>query len=410
MGGLAPPGRRGQGNSSQWVSRKDGEQEGEFMTGRFTRVLLVTTALTTLLVPAVGSIASPQEEQDDLAAELDEIRDRIDTREDQAASKKDLIDQLNVDITDLQIAINKLDQEITEVEGEVRDAQSRVDATKADIAKVQDMAVDQAVALYKGGTIETIDALLESEDLSELNDRVQMLGVAAEENTGALVKYGRLKVELQDEYEELFTLKTDLDAKLANREQFQTELADRRTVLKAELAKLNVKIEEDKALEEEKQEKYDDITAEILAAQAPVGTSVVPSGVAPNTGGPSASGFVWPLNGAVTSGYGYRWGRMHEGIDIDGYTGQPIVASKSGRVISAGDAGDGYGTKVVIDHGGGYSTLYGHMSSLGTSGGASVSQGQVIGYVGCTGSCTGDHLHFEVRVNGAPRDPLAYLP
>ncbi len=101
---------------------------------------------------------------------------------------------------------------------------------------------------------------------------------------------------------------------------------------------------------------------------------------------------------------------MHEGIDIDGYSGQPIVASKSGRVISAGDAGDGYGTKVVIDHGGGYTTLYAHQSRLGVSTGASVSQGQVIGYVGCTGSCTGDHLHFEVRINGSPQNPLSYLP
>jgi murein DD-endopeptidase MepM/ murein hydrolase activator NlpD len=381
------------------------------MTGRFTRVLLVTTALTTLVIPAVGSIASPQEKQDELADELDEIRDRIDMRADQAASKEDLIDQLSADITDLQIAINNLDQEITEVEGEVRDAQSRVDATKADIAKVQDTAVEQAVALYKGGTTETIDALLDSQDLSELNDRIQMLGVAAEENTGALVRYGRLKVELQEQYEELFALKTDLDAKLADRQEFQTQLADRRTVVKVELAKLNDKLEEDKALEEETEERYDDITADILAASAPSGTApVLPTGGTPNTGSPSASGFVWPLNGAVTSPFGYRWGRMHEGIDIDGYTGQPIVASKTGRVISAGDAGDGYGTKVVIDHGGGYTTLYGHMSSLGTSSGASVSQGQVIGYVGCTGSCTGDHLHFEVRVNGAPQDPLAYLP
>ena len=238
-----------------------------------------------------------------------------------------------------------------------------------------------------------------------------MLGVAAEENTGALVKYGRLKVALEDQYDELFALKTDLDAKLADREEFAIQLADRRTLVKAELAKINDKLQDDKALEEEKEEQYDDITDEILAAAAPAGSApIVPSGGTPDVGSPSASGFVWPLNGAVTSPFGWRWGRMHEGIDIDGYTGQPIVASKAGRVISAGDAGDGYGSKVVIDHGGGYTTLYAHMSSMGTSNGASVSQGQVIGYVGCTGSCTGDHLHFEVRVNGAPQDPLGYLP
>jgi murein DD-endopeptidase MepM/ murein hydrolase activator NlpD len=381
------------------------------MTGRFTRVLLVTTALTTLLVPAVGSIASPQEERDELADELEEIRDRIDLHEDEAANKEELVKTLSADITDLEIAINQLDQEIADVEGEVRDAQSRIDATKADISKVQETAIEQAVALYKGGTTETLDALLDSSSLGELNDRIQMLGVAAEENTGALVKYGRFKVELEDEYDELFALKSDLDAKLSDRQEFQAELADRKTVVEAELAKLNDKLDEEHALEDEKEEEYDDITAEILAASAPSGSApVVPVGGAPDVGSASASGFVWPINGAVTSPFGWRWGRMHEGIDIDGVTGQAIVASKAGTVISAGDAGDGYGTKIVIDHGGGFTTLYAHQSSLAVGNGASVSQGQVIGAVGCTGSCTGDHLHFEVRVNGAPQDPLAYLP
>ena len=379
------------------------------MTGRFTRALLVTTALTTLLVPAVGSIASPQEERDEIADELEEIRDRIDVHEAEAGNKRELINTLSADITDLEIAINKLDQEIADVEGEVRDAQSRIDATEADISKVEDTAIEQAVALYKGGTTESVDALLESTTLTELSDRIQMLGVAAEENTGALVKYSRFKVELEDEYDELFALKTQLDAKLADREEYQVELSDRRTVVEAELAKLNDKLDKEHALEDKKEEEYDDITAEILAASAPSGAPV-PTGGIPDTGSASASGWIWPVNGAVTSPFGFRWGRMHEGIDIDGVTGQAIVAAKAGRVISAGDAGDGYGTKVVIDHGGGFTSLYGHQSSLAVSNGASVSQGQVIGAVGCTGSCTGDHLHFEIRVNGAPQDPLAYLP
>jgi murein DD-endopeptidase MepM/ murein hydrolase activator NlpD len=379
------------------------------MTGRFTRALLVTTALTTLLVPAVGSIASPQEERDEIADELEEIRDRIDVHEAEAGNKRELINTLSADITDLEIAINKLDQEIADVEGEVRDAQSRIDATEADISKVEDTAIDQAVALYKGGTTESVDALLESTTLTELSDRIQMLGVAAEENTGALVKYSRFKVELEDEYDELFALKTQLDAKLADREEYQVELSDRRTVVEAELAKLNDKLDKEHALEDKKEEEYDDITAEILAASAPSGTPV-PTGGIPDTGSASASGWIWPVNGAVTSPFGFRWGRMHEGIDIDGVTGQAIVAAKAGRVISAGDAGDGYGTKVVIDHGGGFTSLYGHQSSLAVSNGSPVSQGQVIGAVGCTGSCTGDHLHFEIRVNGAPQDPLAYLP
>jgi murein DD-endopeptidase MepM/ murein hydrolase activator NlpD len=100
---------------------------------------------------------------------------------------------------------------------------------------------------------------------------------------------------------------------------------------------------------------------------------------------------------------------MHEGIDIAIPAGTPIRAAKAGRVILAAYT-SGYGNYTCIDHGGGLSTCYAHQSSYATSTGASVSQGQVIGYVGCTGSCFGDHLHFEVRVNGAAVDPLGYLP
>jgi murein DD-endopeptidase MepM/ murein hydrolase activator NlpD len=122
----------------------------------------------------------------------------------------------------------------------------------------------------------------------------------------------------------------------------------------------------------------------------------------------SSSGFVWPVAGPVTSGFGWRWGRMHEGVDIAAPTGAPIVASASGVVIYAGWM-DGYGNLVVVDHGGGLSTAYAHQSSIGVAVGQSVAQGQTIGYVGCTGHCFGSHLHFEVRVNGAAVDPLGYL-
>jgi murein DD-endopeptidase MepM/ murein hydrolase activator NlpD len=98
---------------------------------------------------------------------------------------------------------------------------------------------------------------------------------------------------------------------------------------------------------------------------------------------------------------------MHTGVDMDGNTGQPIRAAKSGRILGVA-CGGGYGNCTVIDHGGGVSTLYAHMSRKAVSGG-SVERGQVIGYVGCTGSCTGSHLHFEVRVNGNPRNPMGYL-
>ncbi len=123
---------------------------------------------------------------------------------------------------------------------------------------------------------------------------------------------------------------------------------------------------------------------------------------------PSSAGLVWPVSGPITSPFGWRWGRMHEGIDIGVPYGTPIHAAAAGTVIYCGWE-EGYGNLVVIDHGGNLATAYGHQSSIAVSCGESVAQGQVIGYVGCTGHCTGPHLHFEVRIDGNPVDPLGYL-
>jgi len=123
---------------------------------------------------------------------------------------------------------------------------------------------------------------------------------------------------------------------------------------------------------------------------------------------PSSSGLIWPVNGPVTSPFGYRWGRLHAGIDIGVPYGTPIHAAAAGTVVLAGWTG-GYGNYTCIDHGGGLATCYAHQSSFAVSTGAQVSQGQVIGYVGSTGHSFGAHLHFEVRINGNPVDPLGYL-
>ncbi|HEY7793769.1 MAG TPA: peptidoglycan DD-metalloendopeptidase family protein, partial [Gaiellaceae bacterium] len=123
----------------------------------------------------------------------------------------------------------------------------------------------------------------------------------------------------------------------------------------------------------------------------------------------SGSGAVaWPVSGPVTSGFGIRWGRMHEGIDIAVAEGTPVRAAAAGTVIYAGWLG-GYGNLVVVDHGNGLSTAYAHNSSLGVGVGQSVAAGEVVSYSGNTGNSTGPHVHFEVRVNGSAVDPLGYL-
>ncbi len=140
-----------------------------------------------------------------------------------------------------------------------------------------------------------------------------------------------------------------------------------------------------------------------LAAQIRSGSVNVPSTV--SVGG--SGQFSWPVSGPITSGFGFRWGRMHEGIDLGVGFGTPIGAAAAGTVIVAGWSG-GYGNLVVVSHGT-ISTAYGHMSSIAVSSGQQVSRGTVLGAVGSTGHSTGPHLHFEVRVNGTPQNPVNYL-
>jgi murein DD-endopeptidase MepM/ murein hydrolase activator NlpD len=143
-----------------------------------------------------------------------------------------------------------------------------------------------------------------------------------------------------------------------------------------------------------------------IEAQIKAADSGLPPGETPTS--PSAAGLIWPAAGPITSPFGMRWGRMHDGIDIGAPMGAPIHAAASGQVIYAGWM-SGYGNLTVIDHGGGIATAYGHQSKLEVSVGDQVTQGQQIGLVGSTGHSTGPHLHFEVRVNGAPVDPMGYL-
>jgi len=142
------------------------------------------------------------------------------------------------------------------------------------------------------------------------------------------------------------------------------------------------------------------LAAAIRDAQAGAGST--------GTGVPSAAGFIWPVDGVVVSGFGMRWGRMHEGIDIAASSGTPIRAAASGTVIHAGWLG-GYGNLVVIDHGNGLATAYAHASSILVGVGQQVAQGETVSLVGSTGHSSGPHLHFEVRINGVAVDPLLYL-
>lgn len=151
---------------------------------------------------------------------------------------------------------------------------------------------------------------------------------------------------------------------------------------------------EDAAAEEEPEEDAEE------AEQAEEAVAAAPA--------PSGGGFSWPTSGSVTSGFGERWGRQHAGIDIASSPGTAVAAARGGTVASAGTEG-GYGNSVVIAHGDGFATRYAHLESIAVSAGQSVSTGTYLGGMGCSGSCTGTHLHFEIRINGAAVDPMGYL-
>ncbi|MDP1803921.1 MAG: peptidoglycan DD-metalloendopeptidase family protein, partial [Acidimicrobiales bacterium] len=220
------------------------------------------------------------------------------------------------------------------------------------------------------------DEQMEKENLAEA------ASVAADRKKAAAEKLAGLEKARNEQVK----LKSALDARI---EQVTSEVA----ALSREEATLSALIRSRQA--------------EASRAPAPAAASAAEANAAPARVG--RSGVAWPTNGSVTSGFGYRWGSLHAGIDIANGIGTPIRAAKGGTIILAGWNG-GYGNCIVIDHGGGFSTLYAHMTRLRASDGQRVSQGDLIGDMGSTGNSTGSHLHFETRVNGSPQDPTRYLP
>ena len=369
------------------------------MLSRGGRAWIALTLLATLLIPAAGSIAGPREELQEKKAALEELQEQIDAHEAQADSLEEEADAINDNMVRLRKELAKLDAEIAEIESDVRTAQARIDALQAEIDRIEQIATRQAVSLYKSGATETLDALLNARSLTELDNRVEMLGVAAQENTGALIQFGRLQVEVEAAHQILFDEKQRLEGARERQSTVLASLDEQHRKLAAKLAALEARLGEEHSHEGSLEDAIQGIEATILEKTTLHSVAIL---------GKSSQGFIWPLNGAINSYYGPRWGRMHTGIDIDGTTGQPVVASASGTVILASSY-SGYGNAVIIDHGG-IQTLYAHLSAFDVSEGQQISQGKIVGRVGCTGSCTGDHLHFEVRVNGSPVDPLDYLP
>ena len=274
---------------------------------------------------------------------------------------------------------------------------------------------NRLVDLYEGGDPSTLEVLLGSKSVGDLITKAQLVDSIGIQDKKISEEVGSAKerVRLQRAHTKRFRSLVAAETRtIAIRASQVRALRDQLLASRDRLAAArSAKRESLQNVKESKAEYLHEVAGLQAASAALAGqirTAQSTSSYSPGDATPSAAGFIWPVNGPVTSPFGWRWGRMHEGIDIGAAYGTPIHAAASGRVIYAGWM-SGYGNLVAIDHGRGISTAYGHQSSIAVSNGQIVSQGQTIGYVGCTGHCFGPHLHFEVRINGSPVDPLGYL-
>ncbi len=277
---------------------------------------------------------------------------------------------------------------------------------------------NRLVSIYKQPEPGTIDLVLQAKSFQDVLDELNYLGIVAkaDKTIAAQVQSAKLQVSAARKHTAAIRLTVTNEANKIN--AYVQQEANLRTSLLVSQGKLAVvkssksqALFETKAQEQAAQRESDAIQsasaaieAKIRAAQA--GADDNPSGTIAT---PSAAGLIWPVQGPITSPFGPRWGGFHPGIDIGIPEGTPIHAAAAGTVIYCGWE-SGYGNLVVIDHHNGLATAYAHQSRIAVACNQNVNQGDVIGYSGCTGFCTGPHLHFEVRVNGSPVDPLGYLP
>lgn len=391
-------------------------------------LLLAAIALAAAAASAAGT--NPSDRKADVDAQLSRVHDKI------AA--------LQARESTLKSEIATVTTRIRALEGRVGGAQARLEPLERDLELHQERLAHltalfelqtqrlrflrsqytvalarldrRLIDLYESDESSTLSAVFSARSLSQLLDDLEFLRLVARGDK-------QIAQEVEQAREDalvarLATKRTRvgvasatrvISARAAQVREVRDELLTREyTVARERQRQQGVLSGLTKAEREEvaEAESLSKVSAQLAAKIRAAESSAPPS--APPSAAPSAAGLIWPVNGPITSPFGWRWGRMHEGIDIGVGYGTPIHAAAAGTVVYAGWLG-GYGNLVVVDHGGSISTAYGHQSAIAVSQGQQVAQGQVLGYVGCTGHCFGPHLHFEVRINGSAVDPLGYL-
>lgn len=395
------------------------------------RTLVALTGVLALLGSAGSpALAEPDPDRlEEIQRELEAKEEKLEAAQDESRDVRDELataqqrrQALSAEVRSLQDRLVDAQANLAEVQAELEYARGELDRwtgklrrARHDLAAQQEALNGQAAAAYILGPGGYLEVVLGSADLPELSQRTayleRVLTVSSDDLEGIRVARSLVSSH-QDRVQTYEVAVTEHFEVVRERtQQIATMRAEQASLLQEVDLEAEAHASTLHSLAQSRQ-RYEDAVAALEAESARIAGIIQGTGSAGS--GQYGGELFWPTSGPIVSGFGYRthpvYGttRFHAGVDIDGACGQPIFAGEDGTVISAA-YNSGYGNATVIDHGDGLSTLYAHQSSLGVSSGQSVSRGQQIGVVGTTGLSTGCHLHFEVRINGEPVDPVPYL-
>lgn len=378
---------------------------------RFALLALVATAAAVGALVIAGGVPAQdlQSQLDQKRAKLEHAQSREGVLSTTIQRYGDQLDQLRGEVATLRNREAIVQAQLAKKEAELKQAKKRLAVLRVRLRRSLKVLRERLVAIYKSDQPDALTVILDSKGFDDLLNRYEYLERIQSQDTSIAERVRKLRDETKDTVERVRAARDEIAAKKAELERTRAELEARQGDLvnarQRNQSALNQVQQSEQVLEGDISDIQGEIQAQLQAAE-----SSAPAPPAGPVQGESSSGFIWPVNGPITSPFCEQraWESCHPGIDIAVPSGTPIHASASGTVAIAGPE-SGYGNYTCIEHGGGISTCYAHQQSISVSVGQQVSQGQVIGISDCTGLCFGPHLHFEVRVNGTPVDPMGYL-
>ena len=390
---------------------------------RLTAAVLIVGVLMMMPLTVVArTIAEIEAEQAQLEAEKEQLEADLERLRADEAEKEAYLETLQEQIEVVQEQIDVARQSINELNDSINELTLKLEKSEEEIADTMDQFKRRLVAIYREGSVSTLEILLDSTSFSEFSMRSEMITAMSRHDEELLLKIEQYMEETEDERVECEKQKEEVAELQKTLEAKQKELDALYEENEAALAELRNAEEETLAAiahnEEEGAAKIAEIE-ELIAAQKAYEESLKQQQTANGgtyypTGGGGVEGFnpIWPMPGVSYISCYYGGYAGHRGMDIAGPYGTPIVASESGTVIEANNYdswGQSWGYYVLIYHNGTFTTRYAHLSAVAVSNGQFVQKGQIIGYEGATGNVTGPHLHFEVYQNGTRVDPMLFL-